>query len=143
MLAEGSYRGLWKLVCSNIALLISMYIESKVLLIVINLMILSICQAGFICLDILNLRKYNRLNRLSRKERSELKTKKWFLYVRLAKNLLFFLNTVILLTTMESSPAETSKWLVAYIVMLIIYFIGVLYFIVSSGEVLEYLVGWP
>jgi hypothetical protein len=61
-----------------------------------------------------------------------------FLGVRIGKNLLVLLNSLVMM--MQLTNEGLDKWVLPFQIILVLYFVVIIYFIVNTGELINYMV---
>ncbi len=109
---------------------------NKVYFLVASVMVLLVSQVGFLCLDIINMKRYSLMSRmpLTRSIRASIR----FHAIRAIKNSLIFFCCLIIMVQL-GSDAVLSKWLLPIEIILVLYFVLIIYFIINTGEMVQYL----
>ena len=125
---EDMFRTNVKVSISTLALDIFMVNTNRVYFVLASILLLCICQIGFLLMDVMKLRKARRS--------TENKYKIRYLGVRIGKNILILLNTLVILV--EIGNENLDKWMLPYEIVLVLYFVVIIYFIINTGEMMFY-----
>ena len=103
---------------------------NKIYFMVVSLMLILISQVGFQFFDILNLKKQT----MNRKTRSAIK----FAAIRAIKNTLLFVCCLVTIVQLKTD-SKVDTWMLAVEIILVLYFVLIIYFIINTGEMVQYM----
>ncbi len=119
-------RTLLMVVCMNVM----MFRSERVYFFVASIGVFAVCHVVHLSLDIINMKRYSLMSRSEKIARR-------YLIVRVCKNCLTIAATAVMAVQLESGGV--GRWIVAFEIILVLYFVLIIYFIINTGEMVQYL----